>query len=538
MRNRLAAARETDPRLLWGMAAAAVLWALLWVLLPVWSDAAPSSDNVEQLVWSQGFELGYHKHPPLPTWILIAAEQFFRPSLALTYALSIVGMLIGAAFLWRLVRELLGRSAAHAAVLATGCIAFYSYRAHIFNHNTVLIPFVYASAWAFLRAVRTGKASYWALVGVLTAGGLLTKYQFAVVLATFALIGVRLKLYRQPQAVRGALLAAGIAVLLLGPHIFWLVANDFPPLRYAGQTMLAHLGAADRAGLTAGFLLQQIRDALIVVVMLILAAALAWRQNAALRSKLVVFPLRAGTREWILILGFAPLALMVAVGLVGGVRLENHWGTTALQFAALPVLLWMRQRRVIPSPATVIAVFFLVQGVEAGYDISVEARDRSVTLNHGRVRAFDAHALARAVNQDWERATSDSAQGHAEAPARSDGPTRTPLQAAALIPSRAPLRFLVGSTTWSGFVSLYSPDHPQVLISGNPQASPWVSLESVRVCGAVYFEPIRPPAGAAVRVRGDWVAVDYSNAGRGQPLHIRWAVVPPGPECRDRQPSS
>src|SRR5579864_8370589 len=77
---------------------AAVIWALLWILLPVWSDVSPSGDNVEQLVWSQGFELGYHKHPPLPTWILIGAEQLFAPSLPLTYTLSIAGMLIGATF--------------------------------------------------------------------------------------------------------------------------------------------------------------------------------------------------------------------------------------------------------------------------------------------------------------------------------------------------------------------------------------------------------------------------------------------------------
>ncbi len=496
--------------------AVALVWALLWVLLPIWSDAAPSTDNLEQLVWSQGFELGYHKHPPLPTWILIAAEQLFHPSLGLTYVLSIAGLLIGACFLWRLSAELLGRAAAFPAVLATGCIAFFSYRAHIFNHNTVLVPFVYASAWAFLRAVRTGRLRYWVLLGVVAAGGMLTKYQFAVILTTFGLIALSLRLYRRPRVVRGALLAAGTSLVLLGPHIGWLIANDFLPFRYASQMVLAHLGLADRVSVSGGFILQQLRDALAAAVMLLLAAALSWRDRASTDSKVAVFPQGAHERMWILMLGFAPLGLMLALGLCAGVRLENHWGTTALQFIVLPMLWWMRPRRMIPAGLAAVCMFFVVQAAEVAYDVAIEVKDRGVTLEGGRLQAFEPQALAQAVEDDWRRATS--------------GPSSSP--------ARIPLRYLVGSTAWGGFVSLHSPDHPQVLISGDPRASPWVSMRDLSACGAVYFEPIRPPAGAPIVGRGEYVSVDFSNAHRGQPLRIRWAIVAPDDRCHRQQGTS
>ncbi len=507
-RGQRAVEQATDPTLVYWVAAAALFWALLWVLLPAWSDVASSADNVEQLVWSQGLELGYHKHPPLPTWILIGAEQLFHPSLPLTYALSIVGLLVGAAFLWRLAADLLGPAAALPAVLATGCIAFFSYRAHIFNHNTVLVPFVYASALAFLRAVRTGKTRYWLLLGAASAAAMLTKYQFAVILATFVLIAIGLKLYRQPRAVRGACLAAGTALVLLGPHIWWLVANDFPPFKYASEMVLARLGLADRLTATGGFLLQQVRDSLVVVLMLLLASVLWWRERTASQSNVAILPQPPNDRVWILMLGFAPLALMVALGLLGGVQLENHWGTTALQFVVLPVLYWMRGRSLIPSSAAVLAVFVFVQTTEAGYDISVELRERNVTSEEGGITAFDPRSLARAVTDDWQRST-----------------------------AHAKLRYVVGSTTWGGFVSLYSGDHPEVLIGGDPHASPWVSMQDLLACGAVYFEPVQPPAGADVSGRGEWTAVDLSNAHHGQPMHIRWAVVSPGSGCGHRQPA-
>jgi 4-amino-4-deoxy-L-arabinose transferase-like glycosyltransferase len=259
------------------VAAALLLWAFMWFLLPTWFEPVPPSDNIEQLVWSQGLELGYHKHPPLPTWILIGAEQILPASVPLTYALSILGMGVGGFFLWRLAAQLLGRSAALPVILATACIAFYSYRAHIYNHNTVLVPCVYAAAWFFLSAVRSYKLSQWILLGAACAAGMLTKYQFVVILATFALIAARLKLYRQPQVLRGAAIAAATAAALLAPHIWWLCSNDFPPFRYASQMLLAQLPPLERVDISAGFILQQLRDVLPPILMRVVAACLSRR---------------------------------------------------------------------------------------------------------------------------------------------------------------------------------------------------------------------------------------------------------------------
>jgi 4-amino-4-deoxy-L-arabinose transferase-like glycosyltransferase len=500
-----------------GILSAAALWAVLWVLIPAWSDVTPSGDNIEQLVWSQGLELGYHKHPPLPTWILIGAEHFFPPGLLLTYVLSIAGMLIGAAFLWRLAAELLGRAAALPAVLATGCIAFFSYRAHIYNHNTVLVPFVYASAWFFLKAVRTGRLGFWALFGVACAAAMLTKYQFVVVLGTFLLIALLLRLYRQPRALLGACLAVAVALLLLMPHILWLFGNDFPPFRYAGHMMLTRLGPLQRLDHSAGFALQQVRDVLVAVVVLLLAARLSRRRTSLGES---ARPFAEPAKQaalgdecvWILALGFAPLAIMLALGLFAGVELENHWGTTALQFTALPALYWMRQRGNTVAAAPLLLVFCTVQVAEAAYVIHDELRDRSLTLDGGRIRAFDPRALAQAAQADWHLVTP------------------------------APLRYVVGSTTWGGFIALYASDGPQVLISGQPSASPWVSMTDLARCGGLYIDPIQPPTamgatelpggdGVPLRHRGEWDAVNYENSNKGQVLRIRWTVVPPTQQC-------
>lgn len=489
-------ARTRNSRLGAWVLAAAITWALLWVLIPTWSDVAPSGDNVEQLVWSQGLELGYHKHPPLPTWILIGAEQLFPPSLPLTYTLSILGMLIGAIFLWKLADELLGKAASLPAVLATGCIAFFSWRAHVFNHNTVLVPIVYASAWLFLRGVRTGESRYWVLLGVAATAGMLTKYQYALVLGAFAAIAIQLRLYREQKAIRGIALSAAVTAVLLLPHVWWLVTNDFPPFRYAGQMVLARLGWLDRLSVSGGFVLQQVRDAAVAIAMLVIAARLT-RTNTATESA-------DDARVWVMNLAFAPLAIMLILGLLAGVRLENHWGMMVLQFSALPILYALRGRKMTPLALPVLAMFFAVQAAEAAYDIRVELQGRGATLDGGKVTAFDARSLARAVEADWQQVTAE------------------------------PLQYLVGSTTWAGFISLYSANHPQVLISGKPSASPWVSVDKLADCGAIYIDPVQPPPGATISRRGEWVTVDYSNVHRGEPMRVRWAIVAPTDQCRTR----
>jgi hypothetical protein len=152
----------------------------------------------------------------------------------------------------------------------------------------------------------------------------------------------------------------------------------------------------------------------------------------------------------------------------------------------------------------VLVAFIIVQAIEVGYVVTADMKERHASLDGGRIRAFDPMSLSRAVVSDWHGATD------------------------------APLRYVVAPTMWGGFVSVYSAEHPQVMIDADPRAAPWVSTDDLARCGGVYIDPIQPPPGASVSSRGEFVAVDYSNARRGQPLIVSWSVVPPGSSCREQ----
>jgi hypothetical protein len=192
---------------------------------------------------------------------------------------------------------------------------------------------------------------------------------------------------------------------------------------------------------------------------------------------------------------------MLVLGIAGGVRLENHWGTTALQFVVLPLVAWMKDRRTVPAITASLVIFLLVQALHASYLVVQDERERWASLDEGRLRAFDPVSFSAAAVSDWRSATA------------------------------APLLYVVGSTTLAGFVSVYSSDHPQVLIGGDTRAAPWVSTDKLYRCGGIYIDPARPPKGALVVRRGQLFVVDYSNARAGQSLRLGWSIVPPSGAC-------
>ena len=59
-----------------------------WSAAAAWINPAQFADSLEQFAWAHGVELGYWKHPPLPTWLIIAPIRLIGFSIYWTYALA------------------------------------------------------------------------------------------------------------------------------------------------------------------------------------------------------------------------------------------------------------------------------------------------------------------------------------------------------------------------------------------------------------------------------------------------------------------
>ncbi len=164
----------------------ALVLILFWGVLSAHWHAAPQDDSLEQVLLSQEFALAYGKHPPLPTWLLYAANQLFGASIGATFMLSALCSAATVLLLYAWARPLVGEPRAALAALLASCVEFMNAGTTYFNHNTVQLPFALLSIVLFHRALTRMRLVDWVWFGVGAALAMLAKFSAVVLFAAFA----------------------------------------------------------------------------------------------------------------------------------------------------------------------------------------------------------------------------------------------------------------------------------------------------------------------------------------------------------------
>ncbi len=501
--------------LLWLLAwlAAWVLWNSLW-------DGALYGDNVEQFVWAHSMEWGYHKHPPMPTWLLGAAMALLGPQWWLANAVAGLCFAGAGVLTWLIARRLCGPQVAALTAVLWGLQQSFSVTAQIYNHNTVLVLFVAAFVWAVLRALAVldkprQALAWWALCGALAAAAVLSKYQAVLPLAAwagFALYSGRPRL----RVLQGLALAALLCCALLLPHLLWSVAHHFPSLRYASQA-LQEGGLLHRVSWVLTFFVNQTRMLFPLLLTCGLAAGVAfalsawqaWRKRSAgvppadVQNVQSVQSLPALAQRsdggaarlvlWALLWG--PLALVVLASLLTGGVLRNHWGVQLCQFFCL-WLAWRWQRRPALALPRLLWLAACVHLLGFAYYAHKQNNPLAAQAESRADSAYPARAMAQAGTALWDAATT------------------------------CPLRNVVGDFE-AGLVSIYSGRNP--VIVGDAVSTPWVSARDVQAQGALYVvtNPADLPAG--LHNQRAW-ALNAALAPQGKQVWL--AVQLPAQPCK------
>ena len=436
-----------------------LIFAAVWLLHLAATSLSAPVDNIEQLTWVRSLQWGYYKHPPLPTWLLWLPVQLLGQSESTAYLLGAAVTLGAMGVFWRLLSSLRGPTYAALAVLAVLCITYYNGRLNYYNHNVVLLLAVVVSARCCWRAFDEKRLRWWLALGVVIGLGALTKYQIAVTVLSVLCFWVSQRGWREPLHVRGLLLAALIAVMILAPHLLWLSTHDFSPIRYAMTTSLGvHLGTTGRLMNAGNWLADQLFNRSLPA--LILLGLCAYSASRGRRVGLTQLPppllaTKPGSRALILCWALVPLIFMTAVGIVFGSDLQLQWGTAFLPFIVpavmelMPREFWLRVRMTFALKA-----FLAIQGLLLLIShVTSPAGLQSLKDHHWR--AFQQKAFADEV----------------AAPAR-----------AAL---GGPIHTVIGEAAVVGGFALQLPERPLVLIDGSFRNSPWVPSGLVSRCGAV-----------------------------------------------------
>ena len=441
----------------------------LWLFHLQTTALTPPMDNVEQTVWAQALAWGYHKHPPLPTWLLWAWQQLWGTRPGVTAGL---GALLTGLSLWlsaQLVRQIWGGQAALVALLAATCVTFYNGRVHYYNHNTVLMLWVVLSAHCWWRLLQTRSLRWWLALGVCAGLGLLTKYQYVLVALPSAALLWRTRWWREPKAWWGMALAAGAAALVFAPHGLWLLqrATTDSAVGYALGTAWPERQASQGWVFFVLHALNWLVDLLFnrcLPAWLFLGLVARPASRPAVASGAAVAGPVSGT-EFLLVWGLTPVLGIWLLGAVLHMDLQKQWGTAfalglvpvGMRLAGWPGRSWRSGAR---GGVWLLAGLLFIHGGLLWQSYRTSAAGCCTQNRYWR--NFDSPALARALDASVRERTG------------------------------GPVRILVSSAAVGGAVALALPEHPKVLIDGRPEISPWVSEQELRAASAGLVELLSP----------------------------------------------
>ncbi|TWT95612.1 glycosyltransferase family 39 protein [Neorhodopirellula pilleata] len=313
----------------------AVLFAMYFVThiaIRVSDDRGLSFDESEQVFLSQWMRWGYNSQPPLYTWI---QSLFFSIFGYRVLALSLLkNSLIGLTYVvvFRLVHRTTGDSRkAIAGSLGMLMIPQIAWESHRDLSHTVLVTF--ATAWLIDRVIATMQSrTTWnyAAIGIVSALGMMSKYNFAVVVLAVIVSAMTIPRYRQCLLDRRLVLSLVVAIALFAPHLVWVIQHQHLASAKTIGTLTADqtLFYFDNLAVGSKALLGSITSCVLLAVVVF---AIAYRERFIGRANgsVAVSPsegLHDATTQLIgrfLMASFVILALLVLSG--NGLEFKNRW---------------------------------------------------------------------------------------------------------------------------------------------------------------------------------------------------------------------
>jgi hypothetical protein len=304
----------------------------VWTLYATLSnEGALHLDMIEAYSWGREFQLGYYKHPPLWAWIAGAWFQVFPRTNWAFYLLATLNSAIGIAGVWKLTGLFTKDVHRLNATLLILLFPFYTVQGHQYNANFIQLSIWPWTAYFFVRSIENRRLLDAILFGVMAAAGLLSKYYSALLLLSCVFASFFHASWRQYYRSSLPYVSVAVCVLFFLPHLWWLVQNDFAPIKYAGSKTEFSITTIYGSILT--FILGCIVFSLPAAGLIVLS-----RQWSGQRAHEAGGALISPDYESLLaILALGPFFLTLLSALLGHVRLSTNFASPL--FFLVPLLL-------------------------------------------------------------------------------------------------------------------------------------------------------------------------------------------------------
>ena len=433
----------------------ALIFLAIWLSLAMALNTSLYADNFEQFDWAHGIEIGYWKHPPVTTWILIAFQSIAGVHLFNTYIICFVCWATTLYFFWRLAQLLLPSHLADFALLLLSSTYMLTWRAQLFNHNVTLVLMTTITTWFFFEMMLKPQTKTWEWVclGFLSAVAILSKYQSVVGLLGLLIVFSFLYKRNHDRNLLGMGFAFFVFLLVLSPHLYWFYKHYQMISGFTFNSISASRPWLGRCHSLFGFFAQQIRFFLApILISLILIVASRLRERDAIDGGILLasYP----SRVWIIGLVLFPIAFVVFMNQVLGMALANHWGFGIFLFFPL-LLAWLLGRVIDPARFSFLGIYVVFQLINLSAYYEIKHHAKYSVMTHQYDEFYPSQQMADIVKNTW------------------------------VLQTNCPIRYISGPTFEAGIISLYSGQYPSVLEYGDFKMSPWVRKEDLALHGYI-----------------------------------------------------
>ena len=310
--------KNTDQRYSLYFYAFVAVHVLVWTLLPTLLRYDLPLDSIEAISWGEAWQFGYIKHPPLSAWMAESMVQIFPEQMWAIYFLAQICLALTFIATWKLAKDFLPRQQALMSILLLECIYYYNFTAIEFNANIALLPLW---AWVTLYAWKITKnpdcLKNWLILAALSALALLAKYYAVMLFGGIFLLFFYDKKLRQTLLKLPPYLFGILLILLISPHIFWLIENDFVTFSYAKSRAVSEYHFYNHLLNPTVFILDQAASLVLPCLVFFLAR----------RKEFFSYEQDQRKKNFLIFVGLLPLFLTTIPSLLTGSGIKDMWGS-------------------------------------------------------------------------------------------------------------------------------------------------------------------------------------------------------------------
>ena len=208
---------------------------ILWTLVPSLSNVNLPLDTIEALAWSSDLSWGFSKHPPLSAFAVEIFYKIFGNQDWTYYLLSQIFVISAFFVIFKFSQEFFGNLfLAFLSILLLEGIFFYNYTTPEFNVNISQLPFWALSVFLTWRCIKSDKSINYLFLGLSIGLGILSKYLFLYLVVGIKFLFIYLFIKNKIKSLN-FLIVGPTVLLVISPHLIWLIENDFVTLFYGFQ---------------------------------------------------------------------------------------------------------------------------------------------------------------------------------------------------------------------------------------------------------------------------------------------------------------